>query len=152
MSNRRSAGKIGWIFERRLPEPRGAEQREVRRVPKIGPVGDIALADGCLESRRLRDDPVGQQTTPAAARDSQASLVDVSLPDDLVQTSHQILVVVAWILELNAVAEILAVIRAPAGIRVQHHISLRRHPLELVREGVPIRGMWTPVDLQNQGI
>ena len=142
--DRRAPGEVRRILERRLAEPGRLEQREVGGVPEVRPVGDVALADGGLEALRLRDDPVGQQAAAAAAGDAHARLVDVALLQDLVDARHQVLVVVARVVVLNDVAEVLAVVRAAARVRVEHDVALRGHPLELVREGVAVGGVRPP--------
>src|SRR5207253_2720151 len=46
----------------------------------------------------------------------------------------------------------LAVRRAAARIGVQHDVALRRHPVELVGEGVTERGVGPTVDLEDERI
>ena len=70
----------------------------------------------------------------------------------LVHARHQILVVVAGIVELDDVPEILAVVRAAARVRVQDDVALGGHPLELVRERVAVGGMGTAVNLQDERV
>ena len=152
VGDRRALGEVGRIFERRLAEPGRREQREVGGVPEVRPVGDVALADRRLEAGRLRHDPVGQQAAAAAAGDAHPRLVDVALLQDLVDAGHQVLVVVARVVVLDDVAEVLAVVRAAARVRVEHDVALGGHPLELVREGVAVGGVRAAVDLEDQRV
>ena len=152
VSDRRAPREVRRILERRLAEPGRREEREVGRVPEVRPVGDVTLADGGLEAVRLRHDPVRQQAAAAAAGDAHPRLVDVALLQDLVDARHQILVVVARVVVLNDVAEVLAVVRAAARVRVEDDVAFGGHPLELVREGVAVGRVRAAVDLEDQRV
>ena len=60
--------------------------------------------------------------------------------------------VVAGIAVLDAVAELLPVGRAAAGVGIYDHVAFGRHPQELVRERRAIRGVRAAVDLENRGV
>jgi hypothetical protein len=150
--NRRALREVGRVLEGRFLEPGGIRQPEVGRVPEVGPVRDVALAHGRFEALGLRDHPIGQQPSAAATGDAHAALVHVAAFQDLVDTRHQILVVVARVLELNDVAEVLPVVGAAARVGEEHDVSLRRHPLEFVSERVAVRGMRSAVDLKNHRV
>ena len=152
MGDRRPRREVLRILPRRFPEPRRLKQCEVRGEPEAVPVGDVALRDRGLEALRLRDRPVRQEASAAAARDAEATGVHVAAPQHLVDAGHQILVVVAGVVILDDVPEILPVRRAAARIREQHDIALRCHPLELVRVGIAVGRMRTAVDFENQGV
>ena len=119
-------------------KPGRLKEREVRRVPPIGPARDVALRNGRGKTRRLTDHPVRQQAAAAAAGHAQLLLVDVAALNHLIDAGHQIFVIVARIMVLNDVAEFLAVGRAAARIRIEHHVTLRRHPLKLMLENVAV--------------
>ena len=50
-------------------------------------------------------------------------------------------------MELDDVAELLAVGRAAARIGVEHDVTLGRHPVEFVREGVAVSRIRPTMDL-----
>src|SRR6185295_13633590 len=99
-------------------------------VPPVGPICDVALRNRRREPRRLTDGPVGQQSAAAAPGDAELLLVDVTALDQIIYSCHQVLVIVAGIVVLDDVAEILAVARAAAWIRIKHDVALRSHPLK----------------------
>ena len=78
--------------------------------------------------------------------------VHVAAADQLVHARHQVLVVVARVAVLDDVAEVLAVGRAAARVRVEHHVALGRHPLHLVEERVAVGGVRPAVDVQDQRV
>src|SRR5439155_9906145 len=88
----------------------------------------------------------------ASACDSHPRRIDVTSLENLVDAGHQILVVVAGIMELDDVAELLAVGRAAARIGVEHDVTLGRHPVEFVRERVAVRCVRPAVYLENERI
>src|SRR5689334_15544599 len=53
---------------------------------------------------------------------------------------------------LDHVTEILAVTRASTWIWKQDYVSLGCHPLELVKENVPVGGVRPAMDIQNERI
>src|SRR5947207_13212265 len=53
---------------------------------------------------------------------------------------------------LDHVPKLLAVARAPARIRIENHVTLRRHPLEFVGEYKSVRGVRSAVDVQDERI
>src|SRR3954447_20109436 len=53
---------------------------------------------------------------------------------------------------LDHVPKLLAVAGATARIRIQHDVTLRRHPLELVVENKSVSGVGPAVDIQNERI
>src|SRR5262249_26361649 len=102
--------------------------------------------------RGLCDGPVGQQSAAAAAGDAHLLVVDVATTNELIDTGHQILVVVAGILVLNDVAKVLTVAGAAARVRIEHDVTLRRHPLKLVIEDESVSRVWSTVDVENQRV
>src|SRR5438105_7912882 len=117
VSYRRALRELRRILERRLVEPRRRKQCEVRGVPEIRPVRNIPLTHRGLEPRRLRHNPVREEPAAAAARDAYPRFIDVALLHHFVHTRHQILVVVARVVELNDVPELLAIVGTAARIR-----------------------------------
>src|SRR2546423_13912028 len=101
---------------------------------------------------RLGDGPVGEHSSTASTGDSHARRVDVPTLENFIHAQHQILVVVPRIVELDDVADLLPVRRAAARIRVENDVTLGRHPQELVRERVAVRGVRTSMDLEYQRI
>src|SRR4051794_21606638 len=95
VSDRRSSYIILRIFKRRRLEPRRLKERKVGRVPPVRPARDVALRYCRRETRRLGNGPVRQETTAAAASHTHLLVVDVTALDHLINTGHQILVVVA---------------------------------------------------------
>ena len=53
---------------------------------------------------------------------------------------------------LNDVAELLAIGRAAARIRIEHDITLRRHPLKFVIENVAVSRVRPAVNVQDERI
>src|SRR5207237_10712179 len=149
-SYRRALRELRRILERRLVEPRRRKQCEVRGVPEIRPVRNIPLTHRGLEPRRLRHNPVREEPAAAAARDAYPRFIYVALLPHFVHTRHQILVVVARVVELNDVPELLAIVGTAARIRVEDDIALRSHPLELVREGVAVGAVRAAMNFEDQ--
>ena len=79
-------------------------------------------------------------------------VVDVAAFDQFVDAGHQVFVVVAGIVVLDDVAEILAIARAAARVRIKHDVTLRRHPLKLVIEDVTVSRVRAAVDVQDERI
>src|SRR6266513_5443106 len=140
------------MFEWRRSKPIRLEEREVSCVPPVFPVGDIALRDGCSKASSLSNHPVRQQSAAASAGDTKFFVIDIAAFYHLIEARHQIFVIVAWITILNHVAKFLAVTRAAARIWVQHHVTLRRHPLKFMNEDVAVGNVRAAVNVQNQWI
>ena len=100
----------------------------------------------------MANDPIGQETAAAAAGDAELFLIDAAAPNDFIHAGHQVLEIVARIFVLNDVPESLAVARAPARIRIEHDVTLRGHPLELVLEDVAVGGVRAAVDVEDERI
>ena len=100
----------------------------------------------------MADDPVREQSTPASSGHAKFFLIDVAAFNELIDTSHQIFEIVAGIMILDHVAEILAVSRAAARIRKQHHVTLRCHPLKLVFENVAVSCVGSAMNVEDQRI
>ena len=120
--------------------------------PEPVPVGDVALRDRRLEALRLRDRPVREQAAAAAAGHAEPIRVDVAFLQHFVDAGHQVLVVVAGVVELDDVAEVLTVGGAAARVGEEDHVALRRHPLELVRVDVAVRRVRPAVNLENHRV
>src|SRR5690349_3066841 len=150
--NRRTPYVILRVLKRWRLEPRRLKQREVRRVPPVSPTRDVALRYCRRESRRLHDGPVRQQATAAAARHTHLLIINVTAFDQLIDTGHQIFVIIAGIVVLNDVSKLLSVARAAARIRIKHYITLRRHPLKLVIEDEPVSSVRAAVYVQDERI
>src|SRR4029077_5798537 len=90
----------------------------------------------------------------AAATSSYPKLfvIDIAAPHHLIDTGHQIFVIVTRVMILNHVTEILSVGSAAARVWIQHNVTLRRHPLKLVFENVAVGGVRTPVNVQDQRV
>src|SRR4029077_13497488 len=119
-------------------KPVRLKEREVAGVPPVFPAGDVALGDGGSKATRLSNHPVRQQSAAASTGDTKLFVVDVAAFYHVVDAGHQIFVIVAWITVLNHVAKLLAVPRAAARIRVEHHVTLRCHPLKFMNENVAV--------------
>src|SRR4029077_3231093 len=138
--------------EWRPSKPSRLEEREVSYVPPVFPTGDIALRNCCSKAPSLSNHPVRQQSAAASAGDTKFFVIDVAAFYYLIDAGHQIFVIVAWITILNHVPKFLAVTRAAARIRVEHHVTLRCHPLKFMNENVAVRDVWSTMDVQNQRI
>src|SRR4029077_11227452 len=138
--------------EWRPSKPSRLEEREVSRVPPVFPAGDIALRDGCSKAPSLSNHPVRQQSAAASAGDTKFFVVDVAAFYYVIDAGDQIFVIVAWITILNHVPKFLAVTRAAARIRVEHHVTLRRHPLKFMNENVAVGNVRPAMNVQNQRI
>src|SRR5262249_55450845 len=100
ISDRRSSSIVFRILKRRRLEPRRLEEREARGYPPVSPARDGALRYRRRKTRRLRDGPVRQQATAAAACHTHLLLIDVTALDELIDTGHQIFVIIAGIVVL----------------------------------------------------
>src|SRR5437764_1894147 len=100
----------------------------------------------------MADGPVRQHSATASPSDAQPVGIRPATGDQLVDSSHQILMVVPWIFVLNNVSEFLSIAGGAARIRVQHYVALCCHPLEFVVESVAVGGVWAAVNIQNQRI
>src|ERR1700682_2522429 len=100
----------------------------------------------------LGDGPVGEYSAAAATGDSHARRVHVPALENFIDAQHQVLVVVARIVELDDVAEVLPVRRAAARVRVENDITLRRHPQEFVREGGAVGSVRSAMNLKYERI
>ncbi len=96
--------------------------------------------------------PVGQQPAAAASRHAQLLFIDVAALDDFIHAGHQVFVVITGIVVLNDVAKLLAIGRAAARIRIQHDVTLCRHPLKFVIENKPVRSVRAAVNVQDERI
>src|SRR5260370_42023943 len=101
ISDRRTLFVVGFLFPRSAAEPGGLELGEVGGVPEVAPVGDGSLRHGSFENISMANDPVRQQTAAAAAGDAHPIRIHPSAGDQVVYSGHQILVVVARIVELD---------------------------------------------------
>ena len=128
------------------------KQSEVRRVPPIRPARDVALRHRRRETSRVPDDPVRQQPAAAPAGDTEFLLVDKPALDRFIHADHEVFEIVAGIMILDHVAELLAVTRAPARVRIKHDVTLRRHPLKLVVENESVGRVRTAVNVQDERI
>src|SRR6185369_2851623 len=152
VSDRRATSIVFRILERRRLEPRRLEEREISGVPPVRPARDIALRNCRCKTRRLRDGPVSQQTATAAARHTHLLLIDVAALDQLIDAGHQIFVIVAGIIVLDDVPKLLPVARAAARVRINHDVTLRRHPLKLMIEDETVSRVRSAVNVQNQRV
>ena len=152
VGQRRACFKILLVVKRRCFEPSRLKQSKIGCVPPINPTRDVALGHGRGEARGLSHHPVREQSATASAGHAQFVLVDVPAANHFIHPGHQIFVIVAGIMILNDVAKILAVSRAPARIRIKHHVTFRRHPLKLVIENVTVSDVWAAMDVQDQRI
>ena len=55
-------------------------------------------------------------------------------------------------MELDHVPKFLTVARAPARIRIEHHVALRGHPLEFVLENKTVGRVRAAVNIQDERI
>lgn len=140
------------VLEGRAPEPERPQQREVARVVHRSPVADATLRHGRPEAVRARDDPVGEQTAAASARDAQPRLVHVAARQHVVHGRHQVVEVVAGVRVLNAIRERLSVGRAAARVHVDDDVSRGRQHAELVEERVAVRRVRSAVNLEHERI
>src|SRR5256885_16164993 len=99
---------------------------------------------------RLGDGPVGEHSATAPTGDPHARGVDVPALENFIHAQHQILVVVARIVELDDVAEVLPVRRAAARVRVENDVTLGRHPEEFVRKRRAVSSVWSAMNLEYQ--
>src|SRR5271166_3155750 len=93
--------EIGLAFPGRAAEPIGSELGEVGGVPEVLPIGDGALRNGRFETIRMADHPIGEYAAAAAAGNRQLVGIHPAALDQVVHTSHQILVVVARVVVLD---------------------------------------------------
>src|SRR5450755_2111052 len=100
----------------------------------------------------MADYPIGEHASAAAARYRQFVGIHPAALNQVVNSGHQILVVVAGVMVLDDVAKILSIGRTAARIGIQDDIAFGRHPLELVVEGVSIGGMRATMNIQNHRI
>src|SRR5450759_772271 len=100
----------------------------------------------------LRDRPVREHSATAAPGDSHAGRIYVPALEYLVDARHQILVIVARVVELDDVGEVLSVRSAAARVGVEHDVALGRHPEELLRERAAVSSVRSAMDLENERI
>src|ERR1044071_5817472 len=96
--------------------------------------------------------PIREHATATAAGNAKFLFVDVAALDQFIHTGHQVLVIIPGIVVLNYVPEILTVARAAARVGIEHHITLRRHPLKLMIENEAVSRMWTAMDVEDKWV
>src|SRR2546423_1129847 len=128
------------------------KQRKVGAVPPGRPTGDVALGDGCGKTVGMANGPISQETATAASSHSQFLGIDVAALEYLIDSYHQVAVIIAGIVILNDIAELLAVACAAPGIGIEHDITLGRHPLEFMIEDISVCGMRSAVNIEDQWI
>src|SRR6266849_3568090 len=100
----------------------------------------------------MADDPGGQHAAAAAAIDEEIAGVDVAPGDDLVHSSHQVVVVLAGIGILDSVAKGAAVAGGAAGIGVEQYVTLGGVVLPAEIEPHAVHPVGPPVDAEHEWI
>src|SRR5207249_2818412 len=89
---------------------------------------------------------------PISSPDVHPRRVHEPAPDHGVHARHQVVVVGAGIVVVDAVGEHVAVARAAARVRVQHHVAVRGEVLERVAEAHVVHRERAAVNLQDQRV
>src|ERR1700741_586835 len=100
----------------------------------------------------MRDCPVGENATAAAASHSKLLRIDVAALQELVHANHQVAVIVARIVILNDFSEVLAVAGRTARVDIEDDVPPGRHPLKLMIEDPAIRSVRPTVDVENERV
>src|SRR4051794_8199016 len=123
--------------------------REISWVPPVGGVWDVTLRNRRREAIGVANGPIRQQAAAAATCHAEFCIVDVTATNHLIDTNHQVFVVVARIVVLDDVAEVLAIRGAAAWIWIEDHVTFGRHPLKFVIENKAVSGVRPTMNVQN---
>src|ERR1043166_5769536 len=120
----------------------GAERADV--------VADAALRRRGLETIGVPDDPVGHESAVAATGHVEPVAVDPAEPEGVIDTGHEVLVILATPVADAGAKERVAVRVTAARVQVQHRVAAPGQQLELVEERVAVRAMRPTVDLEHE--
>ncbi len=100
----------------------------------------------------MRDGPICEDASTAAAGYAEFLLVDVATLQDFVDADHQIAIVVARIVVLNDVAKILTVAGRTARVEVEDDVTFGGHPLKFMIEHPAVGSVRAAVDVENEWV
>src|SRR5208283_6199502 len=100
----------------------------------------------------VRNGPVGEDATSAAAGNGKLLLVHVTAFQKFIHADHEVAVVVARIVILNDISKILAVAGRTARVNVENYVTLRGHPLEFMVEDPTVGRVRTAVNIEDHRV
>ena len=153
VTDRGSSPQLVEVGVWRRAELEGAPQHDVVLRILADEVGDGAHRDRGREAVGLTDHPVGHVAAIRAAADAHAAHVDAAASlDRLVESRHQVDVVLAAPVANDLAPEVLAVSVRAAWVDVQDHVAHSGEDLELVHERRSVLPMRSTVNLEHEGI
>src|ERR1700678_2678362 len=100
---------------------------------------------------RAAHDPCRQDTSSRASSDEKLIRIDVTRRDRGIDSAHQIVKIMVWIIVIDEVREFLAVGGGATWICIENHVARGGKQLEVRRESRPVASSWAPVNFKYQG-
>src|SRR5437867_5565769 len=123
----------------------------VARTERGDVVRDAPLRDRGPETISVADDPIGHEPAVAAAGHIEALWVDPAECEGMIDTGHEVVIVLPAPIADARLDEPLAVRMTSARVGEQHRIATPREHVELVEERVAVCRVRPAMDLQDEG-
>src|SRR5712691_11454431 len=123
---------------------------DVARPESRDVVADAPLCRRRAEARGVADDPVRHEPAVAPAGHVEPLLVDPVRLERVIDTGHEVLVILAAPIADARGRELLAVRVAPAWIRIKDAVAAAGEDLELVEEAIAVGRMRAAVYLEHE--